>query len=130
MIFYTKKYKMGHNNFKWNISEEKGIEIAHTLLIEILNEQNKPMPLNELVFLLNSRSKEYKIHSNKKHNCFTKYLKVVHGGVVNFLDDYNIYGIIKKSDEIKVVLIRDLLEDFDIKSPLKRITKDNEWIFV
>jgi len=121
---------MGHNNFKWNISEEKGIEIAHTLLIKILNEQTKPMPLNELVFLLNSRSKEYKIHSNKKHNCFTKYLKAVHGGVVKFLDDYNIYGIIKKSDEIKVVLIKDLLEDFDIKSPLKRITKDNEWVFV
>ena len=130
MIIYTKKYKMGHNNFKWNISKEKGIEIAHTLIIEILNEQNKPMPLNELVFLLNSRSKEYKIHSNKKHNCFTKYLKVVHGGVVNFLDNYNIYGIIKKSDEIKVLLIKDLLEDFDIKSPLKRITKDNEWVFV
>ena len=130
MIFYTKKYKMGHNNFKWNISKEKGIEIAHTLLIEILNEQTKPMPLNELVFLLNSRSKEYKIHSNKKHNCFTKYLKVVHGGVIRFLDDYNIYGIIKKSDEIKVVLIKDLLEDFNIKSPLKRITKDNEWVFV
>ena len=130
MIIYTKKYKMGHNNLKWNISEERGIEIAHTLLIEILNEQTKPMPLNELVFLLNSRSKEYKIHSNKKHNCFTKYLKVVHGGVVNFLDNYNIYGIIKKSDEIKVLLIKDLLEDFDIKSPLKRITKDNEWVFV
>ena len=130
MIFYTKKYKMGHNNFKWNISKEKGIEIAHTLLIKILNEQTKPMPLNELVFLLNSRSKEYKIHSNKKHNCFTKYLKVVHGGVIRFLDDYNIYGIIKKSDEIKVVLIKDLLEDFNIKSPLKRITKDNEWVFV
>jgi len=121
---------MGHNHFKWNISEEKGIEIAHTLITEILKETNKPMPLNELVFLLNSRSKEYKIHSNKKHNCFTKYLKVVHGGVVNFLDDYNIYGIIKKKDEIKVVLMEDLLEDFDIINPPKRITKDNEWVFI
>tara|TARA_B100001123_G_C14733237_1_gene797769 strand:- start:145 stop:513 length:369 start_codon:yes stop_codon:yes gene_type:complete len=121
---------MGHNNLKWNISEEKGNEIAHTLLIEILNDQNKPMPLNELVFLLNNRSKQYKIHSNKKHNCFTKYLKTVHGGVVKFLDDFNIYGIIKNGNDIKVVLIRDLLEDFDIKSPLKRITRDNDWVIV
>ena len=120
---------MGHN-YKWNISLERGIEIAHTLVIEILSESLKPKPLNELVFLLNSRSKGYKIHNNKKHNCFTKYLKVRHGGVVNFLDDYNIYGIIKKSDEIQVVLMRDLLEDFDIKSPLKRITRDNEWVLV
>tara|TARA_B110000495_G_C22396432_1_gene253913 strand:+ start:60 stop:425 length:366 start_codon:yes stop_codon:yes gene_type:complete len=121
---------MGHNHLKWNISKEKGIEIAHSLIIEILRETKKPMPLNELVFLLNSRSKEYKIHSNKKHNCFTKYLKVVHGGVVKFLDDYNIYGIIKKSNGIKVVLMDDLFEDFDIINLPKRITKDNEWVLV
>jgi len=120
---------MGHN-LKWNITKERGIEIAHTLLIGILSESSKPQPLNELVFLLNSRSKEHKIHSNKKHNCFTKYLKVNHGGIINFLDDYNIYGIIKKGSEIKVVLMRDLLDNFDVKSPIKRITRDNEWVIV
>ena len=120
---------MGHN-YKWNISLEKGIEIAHTLIIDILRESNKPLSLNDLVFLLNSRSKEYKIHNNKKHNCFTKYLKVRHGGVVSFLDDYNIYGIMKKGSEIEILLLEDILEDYDIKSPLKRITRDNEWVFV
>jgi len=121
---------MGHNNYKWNISLEKGIEIAHTLLINILRESKKPLPLNELVFLLNSRSKEYKIHNNKKHNCFTKYLKVRHGGVVSFLDDYNIYGIMKTGDKIDILLLEDLLEGFDMTSPLKRITRDNEWVLV
>jgi len=73
---------MGHN-YKWNISLERGIEIAHTLIIDILRESTKPLPLNELVFLLNSRSKEYKIHNNKKqnkdldHTLFIKYCKCI-----------------------------------------------------
>jgi len=118
------------NNYKWNISLEKGIEIAHILIIDILRESIKPLPLNELVFLLNSRAKKYKIHNNKKHDCFTKYLKVVHGGVVSFLDDYNIYGIMKTNGKIDVLLLEDLLEDYDIINPLKRITSDNEWIII
>ena len=121
---------MGHNHFKWNISKEKGIEIAHKLIIEILKENNNKLPLNELVFLLNIRSKEYNIHSNKKHNCFTKYLKIVHSGIIKFLDDYNIYGIFKRSNKIDILLIEDLLDDFNISNPSKRITKDNEWVLI
>jgi len=120
---------MGHNNLKWNISIEKGIEIVHTLIISILREFENPLPLNELIFLLNSRGKEYTIHLNKKHNCFTKYLKVRHGGIINFLDDYHIYGIIKKENNIKVVLVEGY-ETFDVNSNLKRITRDNEWVMV
>jgi len=120
---------MGHNNLKWNISVERGIEIAHTLIISILRESTNPLSLNELIFLLNSRGKEYTIHPNKKHNCFTKYLKVRHGGIINFLDDYNIYGIIKKENDIKVVLVEGC-EIFDVNCHLKRITRDNEWVMV
>ena len=121
---------MARNTLKWNISEEKGIEIAHTLLIEILSESKDPMNINELIILINNRSKKHKIHSSKKHNCFTKYLKIVHGGIVKFLDDYNIYGIVQESNDIKIILMREHLEDFDIKSPLKRITRDDDWIIV
>ena len=120
---------MGHNNLKWNISNEKGIEIAHTLIISILRETTNPLPINELIFLLNSRGKKYNIHHNKKHNCFTKYLKVRHRGIINFLDDYNIYGIVQKGNDIKVILVEGY-EFFDINSNLKRITRDNEWVMV
>lgn len=120
---------MGHKSFRWNISSEKGIEIAHEKIIEILREKRSPTLLNELVSLLNLRTKNYTIHQNKKHNCFSKYLKFAHGGILKFLDDYNIYGIIKKSNRIHVVLLEDCLEENTL-SPLKRITRDNEWIFV
>ena len=59
---------MGYKSFKWNISSEKGMEIAHEKIIEILREKKPSTSLNELVTLLNLRTKNYKIHPNKKHN--------------------------------------------------------------
>lgn len=119
---------MGHNKIKWNISLEKGIEIAHKIIIEILREKNKPTQLNDLIYLLNNRTKIYKISNNKKDNCFAKYLRVIHGGIIKFLDTYSIYGIIYENTNISVMLLEDLLED-DHK-PIKNITKDNDWVFI
>ena len=118
---------MGHN--QWNINSKEGIEIAHSTIIEILREKKKAILLSELVTLLNSRTKKYKIHPNKNKNTFSKYLKSNHGGILQFLDDYNIYGIINSKATIQVVLLEEYLEKNN-SSPLKRITKDNEWIFV
>jgi hypothetical protein len=119
---------MGHNKIKWNISLEKGIEIAHKTIIEILREQTEPIKLNELIFLLNNRTKIYKISNNKKNNCFVKYLRVNHGGIIKFLDKYCIYGLIYDNSNISVILLEDLLEDGN--EPIKNITKDNDWIFI
>ena len=119
---------MGHNKIKWNISLEKGIEIAHKIIIEILRENNNHISLNELVFFLNNRAKIYKITDDKKNNCFVKYLRVKHGGIVKFLDTYSIYGLIYQNNNISVKLLEDLLES-DYK-PIRNITKDNDWIFI
>tara|TARA_Y100000389_G_scaffold145661_1_gene144246 strand:- start:1 stop:363 length:363 start_codon:yes stop_codon:yes gene_type:complete len=120
---------MAHNNkIKWNISLEEGIEIAHKNLIEILRDNSQPMYLTDITRLLNTKTKAHKIHNNKRHNCFTKYLKMTHGGIVNFLDTYTIYGIIDKEERIKVILLEDQFEGD--RGPLRSITKDNEWVFV
>ena len=94
---------MGHNRLKWNISIDKGIEIAHSIIKDILSENKNPVPIDELIFLVNNRAKKYKIHNNRKHNCFTKYLTINHGGIINFLDSYTSYGIINK----------EILSDYD-----------------
>ena len=66
---------MGHK-LNWNISLEKGTEIAHSALISILNEQkNKKMPLNELIHLMNERTKHHKVHISKKYNFMSKFIK-------------------------------------------------------
>lgn len=119
---------MGHNKVKWNISIEQGIKIAHSIIKDILQQNKEPVPIDELIFLINNRAKQYKIHHNRKHNCFTKYLKIVHGGIINFLDNYTVYGILQKKDKKYVVLISENISSET--SPLKSITKDSDWIFV
>ena len=47
---------MGHNRLKWNISIEKGIEIAHSIIKDILSENKNPVPIDELIFLVNNIS--------------------------------------------------------------------------
>ena len=81
--------KIANDNAPGQIIVSGNIELIQELQ-NILKENKKPMPLNELVFLLNSRSKEYKIHSNKEHNCFCaneddiKVLKIT-PNLINFL---------------------------------------------
>ena len=64
---------MVQNSIKWNFSEKKCLEIIHLALIDILIESpNKTLPLNQLVELLNSRTRIYKLSNHKKYNSFSK----------------------------------------------------------
>ena len=122
---------MGNKQKRWNISLEKGTEIAHSALITILNEKkNKKMPLNELIHEMNEKTKHYKIHIDKKYNLMSKFLKTNYNGIIPFLDTYTIYGISTKSKIISVQLLETELKDCDIKSPLKRITNEKDWVFI
>ena len=125
---YLRKYKMYHNSIHWNISSEKAFDLIHSLLINILKEQqNKLIPLNDLVYLLNCRSKFQKIHKNKKHNCLSKYIRIQYGGIEKFLDDYHIYGISNKKGIIYVQLIENELQNIPYG---KRFTNDREWVLL
>ena len=122
---------MFHNSLQWNFPDEKCREIVHLTIIDLLNEKkNKTLPLNELAILMNSRTRLYKINNNKKYNSFSKYLKLNHGGFLNFVENYNIYGIIKTEKHILVQLYPNLVELTNIKNMEKRITKDSEWIMI
>ena len=37
--------KIGHNKLKWNISIEKGNEIAHSIIKDILQQNKEPVPI-------------------------------------------------------------------------------------
>ena len=78
---------MVRDSLQWNLSDEKCCEIVHLTIIDLLNgNKNKTLPLNELVILMNSRTRLYKINNNKKYNTFSKYLKLKHGGILNFVE--------------------------------------------
>ena len=61
-------------NYQWNLNLEKAIQLAHSTIIEILNEKNRPIYLSELVSLLNNRTKNIRFHQDKRLNCFSLYI--------------------------------------------------------
>ena len=121
---------MSQNSIQWNYSEEKIFEIIHLALIDILKEmKDKTCHLKQLVSLLNSKSKVNRISNDRKYNLFSKYLKIEHNGILNFIEDYNFYEIIRKEQKIFVKLHEELINKKDLNWG-KRITKDSEWILV
>ena len=89
---------MVHKNYKWNISDKRGEEIAHRYIIDILKDsKNNTIPLSELVSLLNHQTKHIKFTNHNKKKPISLYLQCKHGSLVNFLDKYTIYAQIKKS---------------------------------
>tara|TARA_Y100001970_G_scaffold168699_1_gene206313 strand:+ start:748 stop:1128 length:381 start_codon:yes stop_codon:yes gene_type:complete len=121
---------MVQNSIQWNLSEEKCFEIIHLTLIDILNESpNKTLSLNKLVELLNSRTRIYKLSNHKKYNSFSKYLKLRRKGILNFIEEYNFYGVNKNEKNIQIKLYENLVNINELGT-LKRITKDSEWQFI
>ena len=121
---------MGQNKLKWNITSEKGLEIAHNKIIEILREKPNSISISELIDKLKQRTNKIKIHTNKKHNCIIKYIKDNYKSVIDFLDSYNMYGLIYSdtNNSIRVILLEDQLEK-EI-TPIKTIINESEWVFV
>ena len=60
-------HNIGCSWIVWNLTPRKCFEIIHLTLIDILEgKENKTMPLNDLIRTLNSRTKVYKLHDQKK----------------------------------------------------------------
>ncbi len=115
----------------WNLSLEKCFEIIQYTLIDILSEnKTKSLNIDKLVELLNQRTKIYKLHNSKKYNSFSKYLKIEYNGILNFIENYNFYGVVKTHNGIIIKLYSNLVDLNDLKYTGKRITKDSEWIMI
>ena len=109
-------YKMVHKNYKWNISEEKGRNMTYNLVEAILKEKtDNTIEIDELTFLLNNRTKDVNILNNNKNKNLTNYIKVVFGGIVNFIDDYDRF-LLQKKDGGTLIKLNNI--------------ELNDWIFV
>ena len=97
---------MVHKNNKWNISKEKGEEIAHRYIIEILQDSKHNMiSLSELSILLNQRTKHIKFIQYSKKKPMSVYMRCSYGNIINFLDNFTIYGVISKDSDIQIKLL-------------------------
>ena len=113
------------NYQQWNMKIDEAIELAHSTIITILKENERPILLSKLVTLLNNKTKSVRFHQNKKLNHFSKYMKYNYGGIMKFLDDFNIYGIMKTNSDVNVLLI-----DKNNTLNIIQIPNDNEWVLV
>jgi len=97
---------MVHKNNKWNISKEKGEEIAHKYIIEILQDSKHNMiSLFELSILLNQRTKHIKFIQYSKKKPMSVYMRCSYGNIINFLDNFTIYGVINNDSDIQIKLL-------------------------
>ena len=84
--------KSGYRDFKWNISRSEGQKLAYDSIKQILMEsKNNLLELNELIVLINQRTKHLVIKNYTKRRNLINYLKINYGGIVKFLDDYDIF---------------------------------------
>ena len=112
---------MVRNNYKWNIEKEKGILIAKNNITNILKEsKDNDIELNELIFLLNNRTKKLDLKNNNKKKTLSNFLKVVCKGILQFLNDYDDYFVIKKNNKIYI----------SYNNKKKLFGEFDEWLFI
>ena len=111
---------MVHKNYKWNISLEEGEKLCLENIDDIISEQkNNSIELNELVFLLNSRTKIIKITNNKKNKNLVNFIKINFGGIRQFIDNSDCFEINDKNDKFLITKVSDL-----------NFVDLNDWVFV
>jgi len=111
---------MVHKNYKWNISKIKGEETLEQIITSILKGNiNNIIEMDELSFLINSRSKDMIIKNNNKKKNMMNFVKNVLGGLIFFVESNDKYLIEKKNGLMFIKL----------KDPLKEVNM-SDWIFV
>ena len=71
-------------------------------LLKLKESKNDTLEFNELVFLLNNRTRNLDLKNNNKKKTLTNFLKIVCNGVLQFIDDYDDYLVIKKNNKIYI----------------------------
>ena len=116
-------------NNKWNLSKERGQALAHKYILEILcDSRDQTITLSELIILLNQRTKHIKITHHSKKKSLSVYLKCNYGSVINFLDNFTMYGIIKKQSDIYVKLFDKYIVYNKENQPI--FQKHEGWTFI
>jgi len=120
---------MVQKNNKWNLSKEKGEELAHKYILEILHDsKNHRILMSDLIILLNQRTKHINLKHHSKKKPMSVYLRCVYGSFINFLDNFTMYGIMKDGANIVVILIDNQLTPKSLTQDIVREHKS--WILL
>lgn len=91
-------------NYKWNIELEKGKLIAQKIILDILKDSDKEIKLDELIKLLNLRTKYLNLRNNNKKQLMTNFLKSNFKGSLNFIESIDNVFVIKNNNNILISL--------------------------
>ena len=97
---------MVRKNYKWNISKEDGEKLISDKINEILSDKGE-MEISELIFFIQTRSKEITIENNNKKKNITNFIRNVFGGLRNFLESSGGYKITINGNEVMVDIKRE-----------------------
>lgn len=91
---------MPRKNYKWNISMDQGRKYLLDIIKGILQEQkNETMNVNELLLLIQNRSKHLIITNNQKKKSLLNFMNSNFGGIIPFADDYSCLAVFENSKE-------------------------------
>ena len=107
-------------NYKWNIEIEKGKLIAQKTIIDILKESDTEIKYNELIDLLNLRTKYLNLKNNNKRQLMTNFLKSNFKSSLNFIESLDNVFVVKNNNNIIV----------SFNNREKLIHELDEWCFI
>lgn len=91
---------MPRKNYKWNISMDQGRKYLLDIIKGILQQQkNETMNVNELLLLIQNRSKHLIITNNQKKKSLLNFMNSNFGGIIHFADDYSCLAVFENSKE-------------------------------
>ncbi len=124
----VRKSKKDIVNYKWNFPIEKGTELIHKNMIQILKEKESDLEIHELIHLLNLRTKKYNFKLYGKRKAISSYIEYYYRNIVNFADSFMVYNVVYKDGKVYIKLNE---ENEDYSFPLKKSPSGlDHWEFI
>jgi len=61
--------------------------------------------MSDLIILLNQRTKHINLKHHSKKKPMSVYMRCSYGNIINFLDNFTIYGVINNDSDIQIKLL-------------------------
>ena len=114
---------------KWNISNERGSEIIHTKIIDILRSKSgQTLLLQDLITHLNIQTTHILFHKLQKYNSCSKYIKGTFGGITHLLDKQTLYEITTNQKQQLWVTLLETKDNYEYIEQKTLLGMD--WVFV
>ncbi len=114
-------------NYKWNYPIEKGTELIHKNMIQILKEKESDLEIHELIHLLNLRTKKHNFKLYGKRKAISSYIDYYYRNIVNFAESFIIYNVVYKNKKVYIKLNEEIDMSEREAKKIKRRESDECW---